>query len=141
MRGQDNLHIGVQFQYQFYQPLLPFYVQAHLGLIHKEHVGVVVLHQHGQQDGQHLLLTTRQLIRHQCFANLREPYLVLRPDYLLARFLEQFVHHVLESLLRFRQVLCGIRIALLQFFDNAVAYVHLIVQILALQVIQLEVEG
>ena len=140
MGGQNNLHPRVQLHYQVDEPFLPLYVQAHLRLVHEEHVGLLVFHKHRQQDGQHLLLATRQLVGHQRLTHLREAYLVLRADYLLARLLKQVVHHVLKAPLGLRQALGGIGVALLQRLDDAVADVHLVVQILALQMVQLEVE-
>ena len=116
-------------------------MQTDLRLVHKQHIGLVVLHQHSEQDGQHLLLTARQLVGHQRLANLRETDLVLRPHDLLARLFEELVDDILESLLGLRQMLGGIGIALLQFGNDTVADVHLVVQILTLKVIQLEVES
>ena len=141
MGSENNLYVGVQLYNEVNKPLLPLNVQRHLGLVHEEHVGLPVLHQDGQQNGQHLLLTRRQLVGHQRLANLREAYLVLRAHYLLAGLLEQVVHQVLKALLRLRQLLGSLSVALLQLADDAVAYVHLIVQVLTLQVVQLEVQS
>ncbi len=115
-------------------------MERHFGLIHKEHVGLVILHQHGEQDSQDLLLAARQLIGHQRLTDLREPYLVLRPDDLLAGIREQVVDDILEAALLLRQLLGGIGMSLLQLLDDAVADVHLIVEVLPLQVEELEVE-
>ena len=141
MGGQDDLHLGVQFQTEVDEALLPLDVQRYLGLVHEEHVGLIVLYEHRQQDGQYLLLAARQLVGHQRLADLREAYLVLRAHDLLARLLEEFVHDVLEALLLLRELLGRVGVARLQFGDDAVADVHLIVQVLALQVVELEVEG
>ena len=116
-------------------------MQADLRFIHKQHIGLVVLNQYGEQDSQHLLLTARQLIGHQRLTNLREADLVFRSYDFLARLFEKLVDDILETLLGLRQMLGGIGIALLQFGNDTVADVHLIVQILTLQVIQLEVES
>lgn len=140
MGGQDDLHVRVQFQHQVDESFLPLDVQRHLGLVHEEHVGLAVFHEHGEQDGQHLLLAAGELVGHQCLADLREAYLVLGTHNLLAGFGEQLVDDVLEPLLGLRQLLRGIGIALLQFGNDAVADVHLIVEVFALQVVQLEVE-
>ena len=56
MGGEDNLHVGVQLHDEVDELLLPFNVQAYLRLVHEQHVGQLVLHQHGEQDDQHLLL-------------------------------------------------------------------------------------
>ena len=140
MGGQDDLHVRVQFQHQVDESFLPLDVQRHLGLVHEEHVGLAVFHEHGEQDGKHLFLAAGELVGHQCLADLRESYLVLGTHNLLAGFGEQLVDDVLEPLLGLRQLLRGIGIALLQFGNDAVADVHLIVEVFALQVVQLEVE-
>ena len=61
----------------------------------------------------------------------------------LAGILEKIIYHILEHLLRFTQLLSlegGIRFATLQNGDDAVADVHLVIQILALQLEELPVE-
>ena len=140
MCGQDDLHIRIQFQTEVDDTLLPLDMERHFGFIHEEHVGLVILHQHGEQDSQDLLLAARQLIGHQRLTDLREPYLVLRPDDLLAGIREQVVDDVLEAALLLRQLLGGIGMPMLQLLDNTVADVHLIVEVLPLQVEELEVE-
>ena len=140
MGGQYDLYVRIQFNDEIYEAFLPFYMQTHLRLIHKENIGLLVFYQYCQQDGKHLLLTTRQLVGHECLSNLRESYLVLRPNDFLPRLFKQFIHDVLETFLRLRQLLGSIGITLLQFRNDAVADVHLIVQILTLQMVQLEVE-
>ena len=141
MGGQHDLHVRIQFDTQVDEPFLPLDMQTHLGLVHKQHVGQIILYEHRQQDGQYLFLAARQLIRHQRLTDLRESYLVLCPHDLLASLRKQVVHDILETALLLRQLLGGIGMALLQLFDDTVADVHLIVQILALQVIELEIEG
>ena len=59
---------------------------------------------------------------------------------MLAGVSEQVVDHVLKAALLLAELLGSLRIAGLQLGNHAVANVHLIVQILALQMIQLEVE-
>ena len=140
MGSQYDLHAGIQFHYQVDEPFLPLDVQAHLGFVHEQHVGLSVLHEHRQQDCQHLLFAAAQLVGHQSLANLRETDFVLRAYNLLTRFLKEVIDHVLEAFLRLRQLLCGICVSLLQFDDDTVADVHLVIQILPLQVVQLEVE-
>ena len=81
------------------------------------------------------------MVGHQRLANLRETDLILRAYDLLARLFEQLVDDILESLLGLRQMLGGISIALLQFGNDTITNVHLVVQILTLKVIQLEVES
>ena len=118
-------------------------MQAHLGLVHEEHIRLTVLDEHREQDDEHLLLAARELVWHERLAHLRELYLVCRPHYLLPRIGEELVHDVLEFLLRLGQ---GLRLrrrigsSALQGLDDTVAHVHLIVEILALQGIQLPVE-
>ena len=141
MGGQDDLHIGVQFHAEVYQALLPLDMQRHLRLVHKEHVRLIVLHEHCQQDGQHLLLATRQLIGHQRLTNLGETDLVLRPHDGLTRLRKEIVDDILKAAFLLRQMLGRISMTSLQFRDDTVADIHLIVEILPLQVIELEIEG
>ena len=100
----------------------------------------MVLNKNGEQYHKHLLLTRRQLIRHEGLTNLGETYLILCAHNLLASFLEEIVYKVLETLLRFAYILCFLRIATLKRLYDAVAHVHLIVKILALKLIQLPVK-
>lgn len=72
MSGHDNLDIRIQFQYQTDELLLPFEVKADFRLIHKEDIRLVVLHQHGKEDGENLLLTSRELIRRELLTYLVE---------------------------------------------------------------------
>ena len=60
-------------------------MERHLGFIHEEHIGQIILHQHRQQDDEQLFLTTRQLVRQQHFTNLRETEFILCTDDPLAR--------------------------------------------------------
>ena len=103
----------------------------------------VVLDEHRQQDAEHLLLAARQLIGHQRLADLRETDFVFRAHDGLPRVLEQVVDHVLKQLLGPRdglRLLGGVGPAALQHLDDAVADVHLIVEILALQLEELPVQ-
>ena len=140
MGGQNDLHIRIQLQTEINQAFLPLDVERYLWLIHKEHIWLVILYQHREQDGKYLLLTTRQLIRHQCLTDLRETDLVLRTYNLLARLREQVIDNILEALLLHRQLLGRIRITCLQLRDNTITDIHLIIEILTLQVKKLEVE-
>ena len=104
---------------------------------------LIVLNEHGEQDGKHLLLTTRQLIGHEHLTNLSEGNLVLGAYESLACLGKETVEHVLELLLRFGNLLCldsCIGVSTLQHIDDAVADVHLIVEILALKLVELPVE-
>ena len=104
---------------------------------------MVVLHQHGKEDGENLLLTSRELIRRELLTYLVEADFVGSTDDGLAGILEKIIYHILEHLLRFTQFLSlegGIRFAALKHGDDAVADVHLIIQILALQLEELPVE-
>lgn len=141
--GKYYLHVGVQLQNNVDEPLLPVDVQAHLGLVHEQYVAAVVLHQHCEEYGEHLFLAARELIRSQRLTYLREQNLVLSALYLLAGAGKQIVNKVLESLLGSRnlaRLLSRVGIAALQNGNHTVAYVHLIVKILALQLVELHVE-
>ena len=143
MGGEDNLYVGVELEDEVYELLLPVYVQAHLGLVHEQHVGLVVLDQHGEQDGEYLLLAAGQLVGQQCLAYLREPNLVLCAHNLLARVCEESVYHVLELLLGLTDTLGfggTVAAALLEHADDAVAYVDLVIEVAALQLEELPVE-
>ena len=72
MGGEDNLHVGVQAFYHLDEALLPVDMQAHLGLVHEEHIGAVVLDEHGQQDDQHLFLAAGELVGRELLAYLTE---------------------------------------------------------------------
>ena len=143
MGGEDDLYIGVKFEYQVDEPLLPFDVETHLGLVHEEHVVLPVLDEHGKQDDQHLLLAAGELIRHERLADLFEANFVLRAHDLLACLGEEVVDEILELPLRLADALgllgslgCG----LLQGLDHAVADIDLVVEILPLQFVDLPVE-
>ena len=143
MGCHDNLDVRVEPQHQGNELLLPFKVQTDLWLVHEEHIGLIVFHQHSEQNGKHLLLACRQLIRLQHLAYLVELNLVGIADNGLARLAEQVVHNVLEHLLGLAEclsLLCRIGFATLQHSNDAVADIHLIVQILALQLEKLPVE-
>ena len=139
----QGLLVGVEFEYQVDEPLLPFDVEAHLGLVHEEHVVLSVLDEHGKQDDQHLLLAAGELIRHERLANLFEANFVLRAHDLLACLGEEVVDEILKLPLRLADALgllgslgCG----LLQGLDHAVADIDLVVEILPLQFVDLPVE-
>ena len=79
----------------------------------------------------------------QLLTYLRKGNVVLRAHQAFASFCKQAVNHVLELLLRLRYLLslfCRISITALQHCYNAVAYIHLIVKILALQLVYLPVK-
>ena len=104
---------------------------------------MVVLHQHGKEDSENLLLTSRELIRRELLTYLVEADFVGSTDDGLAGILEKTIYDILEHSLRFAQLLSlegGIRFATLKHGDDAVADVHLIIQILALQLEELPVE-
>ncbi len=61
--GHDDLDVRIELQHQTDELLLPFEVKADFRLIHKEDIRLVVLHQHGKEDGENLLLASRELIR------------------------------------------------------------------------------
>ena len=51
-----NLHIGIERQYEVDELLLSLHMQAHLRLIHKQHIRATVLDEHREQYDEHLLL-------------------------------------------------------------------------------------
>ena len=143
MGGHDNLDIRIQFQHQTDELLLPLQVKTDFRFIHKEDIRLVVLHQHGEQDGKNLLFASRKLIRQKLLAHLVESDFIGCSDDGLSGILEKIIYHILEHPLGFAQLLSlegGIRFATLQYGDDAVADVHLIIQILALQLEELPVE-
>ena len=89
--GEDDLHVGVEAEDEVDELLLPFHVQAHLGLVHEEHIVFLVFHEHGEQDDEDLLLTTGELVGQERLADLCELDLVFRADDLLAGFGEEAV--------------------------------------------------
>ena len=103
----------------------------------------MVFYEHCEQYGENLLLATRQLVWHKRLAHLREAYLIVCAYYFLTGVGEERVNDVLEPLLWLRQFL---RLfarrgpAFLQHLYNAVADVDLIVEILALELVELPVE-
>ena len=140
MGGQDDLAVGVQLRDQVDEPFLPFDVQAHLRLVHEEHIGQVVFHQDGEQDDQHLLLAAGELIGEEHLANLREADFVFGAHDALACLGEQFIDDVLKTLLLLRDLLGGFCMASLQLGNDAIAHVHLVVQVFALKVVELYVK-
>ena len=143
MGGEDNLYIGIEQENHVYELLLPIDMQAHLRLVHKKDIMLVVLDEHSEQYGEHLLFATRKLVRHQHLTNLSKCNLVLSAYKPLACLSKEAVEHILEFLLWLGYPLClycGIRPAALQHLDDAVADVHLLVEILALQLVELPVE-
>ena len=97
MGGKNNLYVRVKLDTEIDQTLLPFEMERRLGFVHKQHVRQVVLDQHGEQDNQHLLFATRQLIGQQHLAYLGEAQFVLGTDNFLARFAEQVIYNILET--------------------------------------------
>ena len=61
-------------------------------------------------------------------------------DNLLACIAEQLVDDILEPRLLLRHLLGGFSITCLELLDDAVAYIHLVIQIFALQLEKLHVE-
>lgn len=72
MGGHDDLDVRIEFQHQTDELLLPFEVKTDFWFIHKENIRLVVLYQHGKEDGENLLLTSRKLIRQELLAYLIE---------------------------------------------------------------------
>ena len=141
--GDDELHVGIELQNEVDELLLPFKVQAHLGLIHEQHIGELVFHQHGEQNHQHLFFTTRELIGQQHFAHLIETYLVFCAHNGLSCFCKKAVNEVLKQLFRGGIALrfgSPVRRSALQSSNHLIAHIHLIIQIFALQLKQLPVQ-
>ena len=104
---------------------------------------MLVLYEHGEEYHQHLLLSARQAVGQQQLTVLLEYDLVLRTHNLLARLGKQLVGKVLEPPLGVRYLgsLEGsLLVARREQLDDAVTDVHLIVQIAALQLVELPVE-
>ena len=122
---------------------LPFDVHAHFGFVHKQNERQAVFNQHRKQHHQQLFFATRQLVRLQRFANLRETHFVLGAYDGLSRFGKQAVNHVLKHALglvvRLRHT-CRIGSATLQGMYDAIADVYLIIQVSALQLIELKIQ-
>ena len=97
MGGKDNLYVGIKFQTEVDQSLLPLDVERNLGFVHKEYIGLIVLYQYREQYGEYLFLAARQLVRQQHLAYLSETEFVFGTDNLLARFAEQFINYILET--------------------------------------------
>ena len=118
-------------------------MEAHLRLVHEEDIRFIVFDEHREEDGEDLLLATRQLIGDEGLTHLRETDLVVGAHDLLPRVGEERVHDILELLLRLREFLCLLSrrgSPLLQHGDHPVADVHLIVEIFALELVELPVE-
>ena len=138
MGGQDNLHIRIEVENHVDEVLLPIDMKTHLGLVHEEYIVLIVLNEHGEKDGKHLLFTTRQLIWHEHLTNLSEGNLVLGAYESLARLGKESVEHVLKLLLRFGNLLCldgCVGVSTLQHIDDTVADVHLLVELLPLMLV------
>ena len=106
MGSHDDLDVRVQLEHQSDELLLPFEVETDFRFVHEEHVRLIVLHQHGEEDSKYLLFAGRDLLRHELFAYLIEVDLVGCAHDGLARILEETVHYILEHPLRFTQFLC-----------------------------------
>ena len=143
MGGKDELHLRVQAADHADELLLPLDVERGFGLVHEEDAVGAFAHEHGEQDDEHLLLARRELVGQQAFAVLIEGDFVAAAVDGLARVAEELVDHVLEAALgqgelRGKGALRVVVAA--QQLDHAVAHVHLIVQVAALQQVELPVE-
>ena len=86
--GQDDLRVGIQFVHHCDEALLPFEVQTRFGLVHEEHVGLLVLREHGQEDEQYLLLAAGEFVGREGLVVLNEGELVALAVDAFARFAE-----------------------------------------------------
>lgn len=68
--GEDDLHVGVEAENHVDELLLPVDMEAHLRLVHEEYIRLLVFDEHGEQDGQHLLLAAGELVGGEPFAYL-----------------------------------------------------------------------
>ena len=59
MGGEDDLSMGIEPAYHVDKPFLPVEVQAYLGFVHKEYVGLKVFCKDCQQNDEHLFFTAR----------------------------------------------------------------------------------
>ena len=122
---------------------MPLDVQTHLWFVHKENVRLAVLHQHRQQYDEHLLLSARELVRGNLLAHRPEEYLIVVTADGLARILEEAIYEVHEVCLLLShlagQLLCIGHLAG-EDSHHAVAHVHLVIEIVALQLVELQVE-
>lgn len=139
---QDELHLRVQASYHADELLLPLDVERSFGLVHEEYTVRTLAHEDGEQDDQHLFLARRELVGQQAFAVLIEGDVVAAAVDGLARIAEELVHQVLEEPLGTGELrsLDALLLVAVEEFDHAVAHVHLIVQIAALQQVELPVQ-
>ena len=117
-------------------------MQTDFGFVHEQNVVLIVLYEHCQQYHEHLLLTARQLIRHQSLTDLREAYLVFGAYNLLSRLRKQVVYDVLKAFLGQREVVSfgrSVGFSALKTAYYPVAHVYLVVQVLAFQQMKLEI--
>ena len=103
----------------------------------------VVLHEHCQQNHEHLLFTGREFVWKQQFSVLIEGYVIPTAVYLFAGVAEKFVNHILKT--TFGKGEGGGFAALFlviagKHFDHLIADIDLIIEIAALQQIQLPVQ-
>ena len=118
-------------------------MQRYLRFVHKERVRLLVLHEHGEQYDEHLLLTTAQLVWIEVFVVLKQHYLVASTIHTFPGVGKQLVYEVKEMVLLRRYLLClllCIGCILGEELHHTVGHIHLIVQIAALQLIELEVQ-
>ena len=148
MGGEDDLGIRVELPYQVDETLLPVDVERDFGFIHQQGIWFSVLHQYGQQDGKHLLLTAGELVGCNHLGGsvtvcLHKLDFVALPVNLLVCVGKQFVNHVLKLLfgrthLRSLHLVVGVSAG--QQFDDTVADIHLIVEEPLLQTVDLPIQ-
>ena len=115
-------------------------MERDFGFIHKEHTTAVVLHQNSEQDDQQLLLARRELVGIERVSILFEEDFVALAENLLARLAEEFIDEVLKLGLGQRDG-CGLfGMSRGEALDDAVAHIHLIVEVATLKLIELPVE-
>ena len=143
MGGENDLHVGVELEHHVDEALLPLEVEARLGFIHEEDVRLAVLCEGCEQDDEHLLLATGEFVGRELLSELQETQFVARAVNALSRFREKVVHKVKEHGFICRCLRClffCVGRTTRQELNHAVAHIHLIVQVAALELIELPVQ-
>ena len=143
MCRKHDLCLGIKVKNHLYQALLPFYVQGNLGLVHKQGERLTVLYQYGQEYDKNLFLSAGQLVGLQLIHALQKDNLVAVPLDFLLGILEQAVYDIKEMrLLGSNFLSLGTRLGITagKKGHHTVGHAYLIVQIAALQLVQLEIQ-
>ena len=143
MSGENDLHVGIQGSHHRDEAFLPIEVQRHLWFVHEEHIGLAILRERGEENDEHLFFSRRKHVgRKHLFVLEKAQFIAFAVD-AFARFGKEFVHQIQKMRLSFGS---GSSFFACRFAsageesNHAVADVHLIVEISALQLIELPVE-